>query len=449
MNEAAEHQPHQFQVHVLVVGAAARAPRLIRLRHECRRSPGQRHHLRPGEGPARQPAGDQLERHRAGRTAPAASSARSWKTAIRSSCAAGARATAIASALARSRGRFWRRSDARSVIAEWCEASEANAHHLIRKLQNGGHRFASPAMTADGSPLLRRNIPQPRRMRGDILDAVFQMHALVRRQLLGRRTRPAAVRSRAGSAAAQSRRRSSGRHCAACSRRNPRRTCIRRSRSARPSRSAAGPCRNIRSSAEVAAPWWSRRVRDLTQRIIANRASRESRMTRFPSICGHASADPCAFSGSFALSFSRSSTIDERTCATLWCGISTLLTRSERSLRSRSTTFSTIIGVAGQRIGLLDIVDAVDQRAELLGVVGRMRRQRDVDEGDQVEAERFAGEVGVIARDHLLLLQPHPPPRALRGRQADEIGQLLVGQPAVVLQRGQHFEVEGVYRDHA
>ena len=49
-----------------------------------------------------------------------------------------------------------------------------------------------------------------------------------------------------------------------------------------------------------------------------------------------------------------------------------------------------IIGVAGQRIRLLDVIDAVDQRAELLGVVGRMRRQRDVNEGDQVEAERFA-----------------------------------------------------------
>ena len=72
MNAAAKHLPHQFQVHVLVVGAAARAPRLKRLRHECRRSPGQRHHLGPGEGPARQPAGNQLERHRAGRTAPAA-----------------------------------------------------------------------------------------------------------------------------------------------------------------------------------------------------------------------------------------------------------------------------------------------------------------------------------------------------------------------------------------
>ena len=67
-----KHQPHQFQVHVLVVGAAARAPCFIGLRHECRRSLGERHHLRPGEGPARQPVGDQLERHRAGGTGRAA-----------------------------------------------------------------------------------------------------------------------------------------------------------------------------------------------------------------------------------------------------------------------------------------------------------------------------------------------------------------------------------------
>ena len=76
--------------------------------------------------------------------------------------------------------------------------------------------------------------------------------------------------------------------------------------------------------------------------------------------------------------------------------------------------------------------------------IGRMGRQRDVDEGDQVEAERLAGEIGVVARDHLFFLQPHPPPRALRGRQADQVGQLLVGQAAVVLQRAEDFEVEAV-----
>ena len=184
----------------------------------------------------------------------------------------------------------------------------------------------------DGSTLLRRNIPQSRRMRRNILDAVLQMHALVRRQLLGdANTRPPLGR-RAGSVAAQNRRRSSGRHYAACCPRNPRRTCIRRNRSARPQHSAAGPCRNIRSSAGVAAPSSPRNV------ILSgsSQIGRKTRMTDFPRF------GPCYDrSGNLALSFSRSSTIDERTWATLWCGISTSLTRPERSLRSRSTTFKT------------------------------------------------------------------------------------------------------------
>ena len=54
--------------------------------------------------------------------------------------------------------------------------------------------------------------------------------------------------------------------------------------------------------------------------------------------------------------------------------------------------FQEVIGVAGQRIGLLDIVDASNQCAKLLGIVGRMGRERDVDEGDDAKAERFAGE---------------------------------------------------------
>jgi hypothetical protein len=75
-----------------------------------------------------------------------------------------------------------------------------------------------------------------------------------------RRIRPAATASPVGSAAAQNRRRSSGIHCGACSPRNPRRRCIHNCRSVRRWPAAAGPCRNIRSSAEVAAPWRSRNI---------------------------------------------------------------------------------------------------------------------------------------------------------------------------------------------
>ena len=185
---------------------------------------------------------------------------------------------------------------------------------------------------------LRRNIPQLRRMRGDILDAVFEMHALVRWRMFRHATRRAAAPSPAGSGAAQSRRRSSGRHYGAWSRRNPHRTCIRRSRSALPSNSAADPCRNIRSSVEVAAPWSFRWLgRGGSSQIGAANSNAES--PSIPAIRPR-SYRAKTFSGSLALSFSRSSTIEERTCATLWCGISTLLTMSDRLFRSRSTAFN-------------------------------------------------------------------------------------------------------------
>jgi hypothetical protein len=50
-----------------------------------------------------------------------------------------------------------------------------------------------------------------------------------------------------------------------------------------------------------------------------------------------------SFNGSLELSFNRSSAIDERTCATLWCGISTLLTISDRLFKSRSTTRCSVL----------------------------------------------------------------------------------------------------------
>jgi hypothetical protein len=77
----------------------------------------------------------------------------------------------------------------------------------------------------------------------------------------------AATPSPAGLAAGQNHRRSLGRRFRACSRRSPRRTCTRKSRCALPWNLAADPCRNIRSSAGVAAPWSSRQVE--ARRMIA------------------------------------------------------------------------------------------------------------------------------------------------------------------------------------
>jgi hypothetical protein len=37
----------------------------------------------------------------------------------------------------------------------------------------------------------------------------------------------------------------------------------------------------------------------------------------------------------------------------------------------------------------------------------------------------------------------------LRGREAGDIGQLLIGQAAIILQCAQYFQVEGINRYHA
>ena len=256
--------------------------------------------------------------------------ARSSRTAICWSCAAGARATAIASVLARSRGRSCRRDDAVIAGSEARSNPDSTASRLdcfselITRVDDDGCAEYT-------SPLLRRNIPDPRRMRGDVLEAVLEVHALVRRRLFAAHA-PGRHSCAGLIGRARIRRRSSGRRCEFVST-HPRRTCIHSCRSALPLRWAAGPCRNIRSSVGVAAPWSSHASDESN-----HRKSRAKPNDEFPSIWD--STKRTRFSGSFALSFSRSSTIDERTWATLWCGISTLLTMSDRLLRSRSTAFS-------------------------------------------------------------------------------------------------------------
>ena len=92
-----------------------------------------------------------------------------------------------------------------------------------------------------------------------------------------------AIPLQAGSAARRNRRRSSGIRCAACSRRSPHRTCIRKSRCALPQNAAEDPCRNIRSLAGVAAPWSSRDG----EREPDHRKSNAGRECRKPLDFGH------------------------------------------------------------------------------------------------------------------------------------------------------------------
>jgi hypothetical protein len=196
---------------------------------------------------------------------------------------------AIASALARSRGRFWLQSDA---LSPSLRAKRSNSsirllrRGLLRRFAPLRKRFAFVAGNdVDASPLLRRNIPQARRMCRNILDAVFQMHPLVRRQLL----RHAHPRPPLGRGADRPRRKTAAAvradivqlglnairaECAFIG------TCIHRNISARPSHSAADPCRNIRSSAGVAAPWRPRDVNPGGSSQIGGK----TRMTNFPRI---------------------------------------------------------------------------------------------------------------------------------------------------------------------
>src|SRR4051812_38852251 len=316
---------------------------------------------------------------------PPASSGRFSKTAIRSPCAAGARATAIASDLVRSRGRSWRRSRSRrhcerSETVGWAKAHLRRAHHLSTST-GGGHASLCPPYAA-GSPLLRRNIPQPGRMRGDILKTVFQMHALVRWQLLlHAHTRPPL-----GSGPDRPRHKT-----AAAVRADVVKLVLDAIRAERAFIRTYPRFRRVRRQILVAifAVWPKLQRHGISHvrlmLIIANRAA--DSYDEFPSIwamrechspsprsygervrgdglspqiwtrgwspqpgsqersdlfpqAGRGSHIRTSFSGSFELSFSRSSTIDERTCATLWCGISTLLTMSDRLLRSRSISLS-------------------------------------------------------------------------------------------------------------
>jgi putative hemolysin len=133
--------------------------------------------------------------------------------------------------------------------------------------RTGGRFTAAPAEYREASPNARRDRQGCRTNaracpRGDASQPTIQD----------------AIPLRAGSAARQNRRRSSGIHCAACSRRSPHRMCIRKSRCALPQHAVEDPYRNIRSSAGVAAPWSSRWLK----RGGSSQIKRRTRMANLP-----------------------------------------------------------------------------------------------------------------------------------------------------------------------
>lgn len=74
-----------------------------------------------------------------------------------------------------------------------------------------------------------------------------------------------------------------------------------------------------------------------------------------------------------------------------------------------------IIGIAGERIGLLDLPGLLDEILKPRGVFLGVGRKAHLNEGAQPNAEARAVKPRVIALDHARLLEPNAPSRALGG----------------------------------
>ena len=68
-----------------------------------------------------------------------------------------------------------------------------------------------------------------------------------------------------------------------------------------------------------------------------------------------------------------------------------LVENARQRLEVGNRQLDQVIGLAGQGVGLLDFFGPVDELLEAPGVVRRMRRQGDVDEGEHSEPERLGG----------------------------------------------------------
>src|SRR5216684_3826823 len=82
---------------------------------------------------------------------------------------------------------------------------------------------------------------------------------------------------------------------------------------------------------------------------------------------------------------------------------------------------------------------------ERLTTIGGLRRQADLDEHEHVEADRLGREHRAVALNDTGLLQRRPAARTLRGGQADPLGQLVVGEPAVLLEGLEQLDVEFIH----
>jgi hypothetical protein len=76
-----------------------------------------------------------------------------------------------------------------------------------------------------------------------------------------------------------------------------------------------------------------------------------------------------------------------------------------------------------------------------------MSRQSDEDEGLQTDPEGPGVEIGTISSDDAPIMEATDPFQTGGGRQTHRGGQLLIGDPTILLQSGQNGVIDSVHGD--
>ncbi|MOA24373.1 hypothetical protein D3C78_1450470 [compost metagenome] len=108
-----------------------------------------------------------------------------------------------------------------------------------------------------------------------------------------------------------------------------------------------------------------------------------------------------------------------------------------------------IVGIhPGHQAAFEHLGQGADGRFEILETLRRVTVHADQYVSGQAQAEHLAVEQGDLAGNVAVVFQLLDPPRARRRRQADALGQLLVGDACVALQFRQNTQVVTVELAH-
>src|SRR5690606_38837103 len=108
-----------------------------------------------------------------------------------------------------------------------------------------------------------------------------------------------------------------------------------------------------------------------------------------------------------------------------------------------------VVHVAGQCMAGDHLVPGGDETGEGGDGVRIVLPQLHADEGLQTEPDLLRVDLGAVAGDHPVALQPLHPAQAGRGRQVHALGEVCVGQAAVALEFVQKQQINAIQRVHA